>query len=183
MYRLGQFLEGSWVEYSHPPVFQLMRTDSNIELLKIGVPGGDIAVAQALLRCLDGPFYVLYVLVVPRGEGDTGRYQSPLVDWDQVDALLNRFQDYLRSDGRFHLWFHDPAARATIVWDRHNIIYAYGPLAEYERCLSALGFQNGLVRIPAPHEHHYRNEFDIDARAMLAHFDWRHSDLQPSDDD
>lgn len=139
--------------------------------------------AQALLECLDGPFYVLYVLVVPGGEDVRGRYQSPLVDRQQLAALLVRFREYLRGDGRFHLWFHDPAANATIVWDRHNVIYAYGPLAEYERRLSALGFQRGLIEIPAPHAHHYRRELDPDARAMLTHFDWRRSDLQPSDDD
>jgi hypothetical protein len=27
-----------------------------------------------------------------------------------------------------NLWIHSPEAGATVVWDRHDLLYAYGPL-------------------------------------------------------
>lgn len=182
MYRLGHYVDQQWVEHSHPPAFELIQAQSGARLLKIAVPGSDIAVMKGLLSCIPGPFFILYVLVVPRGEGQPGRYQSPLIEREQAEGFLSKFRNYLKCDGRFHLWFHAPDTSATLVWDRHNIIYAYGPLADFERSVTAMGFRSGLITIPAPHEHHYRKECDEDARSVLAHFDWGRSDLQPDDE-
>jgi hypothetical protein len=182
MFRLGHLVEGEWEEYSHPAHFERQMTTGNFQRLKVGVPAGDIDVLQNLMLCTEPPFYVLYVLIVPRGEGEAGRYQSPLVERREVDAMLDRYKIYLRSDGRFHLWVHSQTSRATMVWDHHNIIYAYGPLDCYEKRLTATGFQNGPLTIPVPHHHAFRRECDHDAEEMLSHFEWRYSELQSGDD-
>jgi hypothetical protein len=182
MFKLGYFVKGEWSEYSHPPVFKRQLTSANTTRLDVGVPGGDVAVLGKLTGCMEPPYHILYVLVVPRGEGDAGRYQSPLVDRGQLASFLARYEAYLKSDGRFALWVHSQSSQATLVWDRHNLIYAYGPLACFEEALTSIGFTPGSLTIPTPHEHHYRQECDADAAAIMSHFGWRYSELRPGDD-
>ena len=75
------------------------------------------------------PFFVLYVLVVSRKEeNETARYQSGEVSRAEVQAFLERFEDYLENDGRHHIWIHSPESSATLVYDNHDVIYCYGPL-------------------------------------------------------
>jgi len=183
MFKLGQFVQGEWVEYSHTAVFEHHTTDSGTARLRIGVPAGDVEILRSLTRCMEQPYYILYVLLTPRGEGDAGRYQSPLVERAQLDAFLSRYADYLRSDGRFALWVHSPTSQATLVWDHHNLLYAYGPLPRFEETLRAMGFAPGQASMSVPHAHNYHPECDADAAAILAHFEWRHSELRPGDDD
>jgi hypothetical protein len=179
-YRLGQFVNGSWVEYSHPPVFE-QPTGTEPARLAVGVPNGDADVLRTLAGCTEPPYHLLYVLVVPRGEGNPGRYQSPLLEREETVAFLERYADFFRADGRAHLWLYSPSSKATLVWDRHNILYAYGPLPCFEEKLRALGFHPGTVGIPAPHEHHYRQVCDADAASILGRYEWRYSELRPED--
>ena len=181
MFKLGQFVQGEWVEYSHAAVFERQTMNDGSLRLKVGVPAGDIEVPRQLTRCMEPPYQMLYVLHTSRGEGDMGRYQSPPIERAEFDAFLSRYQAYLRADGRFALWVHTP--QAMLVWDHHNLLYAYGPLPAFEDALRSMGFAPGRLSIPVPHQHSDRPECDADAAAVLAHFDWRHSELQPGDDD
>ncbi|HKP25239.1 MAG TPA: hypothetical protein VJV39_15330 [Dongiaceae bacterium] len=183
MFKLGHIVEGEWVEYSHPAVFEHQTTDSGTARLRLGIPGGDVEIVRSLARCMEQPYYILYVLLTPRGEGNAGRYQSPLVDGVQLDAFLSQYADYFRSDGRFALWIHSPSLQATLAWDHHNLLYAYGPLPRFEEALRAIGFTPGQASMSVPHAHNYHSECDTDAAAILVHFDWRRSELQPGDDD
>jgi hypothetical protein len=71
---------------------------------------------------------------------------------------------------------------ATIVLDRHNVIYAYGPLDLFESTLRAPGVQPGSAReIPDPHVHHYRREWDDAEREVLRFFAWNIRPLRESD--
>jgi len=69
-----------------------------------------------------------------------------------------------------------------IVWDRHNDVYVYGELDAVIERLGALGFQEGPVAELGLHKHHYRAEFDDDARAVLGAFRWRRTALRPEDE-
>jgi hypothetical protein len=181
-YKLGVLRGDDWVEHSHPAVYE--RVDmggGHGDRLHVAVPGGNTDIFRCLLSCVEPPYMLLYVLHTPRGEGEPGRYQSPPLDIAATASFLDRFSDYLRSDGRFHLWARSPVSNATLVWDNHNILYAYGPLDAYERQLIELGFAIGSTPIPAPHTHIYRPEFDADASACLMQWDWQRTPLQPSD--
>jgi hypothetical protein len=181
-YKLGILRDNQWVEHSHPPVYE--RVDmggGHGERLHVAVPGGDAEIFRRLLRCLEEPYLLLYILHTPRGEAEPGRYESPPLDLEQVEDLLLRFSAYLRSDGRFHLWGHSRASNATVVWDNHNILYAYGPLNDYQRQLNQLGFTMGSAATSEPHTHYYRQECDADAAAFLAAWDWTKKPLQPQD--
>jgi len=180
-YKLGHLSGDQWIEHSYPPQFKLV-SGAGRERLMLGVPGGDSTVLERLLSCLSPPYFFLYVLHTPRGEADPGRYQSPSLEHDALVQFLKRFSDLLSKDARHDSWIHSPNANATLVWDRHNLIHAYGPLDCFETALRALGFAEGTVDIPDPHQHNYRVEFDEDAKALMEALDWHRTPLQPQDE-
>jgi len=177
MHKLSHCIAGDWVPYSHEALYEMAPTR-----ILAAAPGGDPGPFSRLVRCLTPPYLLLYVLHTPRGEAAAGRYQSPDVSRQQFEEFMQRFGRYLSADARFDFWAHAPAEQATVVWDRHDQLFAYGPLARYAAELDALGFRRGDARIVSPHQHHYRQEFDADARALLAYFCWTHSPLRAEDE-
>lgn len=182
MFKLEWMRDGEWEEFSHPPVYAVEPLSGGGERVVATAPGSDPLVFQRLSERLTPPFLLLYVLHTPRGEGEPGRYQSPEIDRGELVAFLDRFDSFLREDARFDLWLHSPTDQATIVWDRHNLIYGYGPTGALVEALRALGFHAGAPAIPTPHAHHYHQAYDEDARALLAGMDWSRSPLQPEDE-
>lgn len=176
MYRLGQLIDGEWIAHSHLPVFEVA------ERLIAGVPSGDPAVFEALIECLEPPYHLLYVLHTPRGEAMAGRYQSPSISFAQVRAFLGKFGTFLSSDSRYDIWAHSPTENGTIVWDRHNQLFGYGPLKKYSSKLVSIGFNSGQIEIPTPHQHYYHSAFDQCAKEVICAFDWSYSPLQPEDE-
>ena len=114
-----------------------------------------------------------------------GRYQSPPLDRRQLGAFLTDFSGFLAGDARHDIWVYSRGDGRTLVWDRHDLIYAEGdPLEEIEAALEAMAFAcQPLPRWAAgPHIHYYRAEYDADAAAVLARFDWTRTDLRPEDE-
>jgi hypothetical protein len=67
--------------------------------------------------------------------------------------------------------------------DRHEVIYAYGKIAEIVARLKEKKFAEvDMIRVPVPHSHHFHEELDGDEQAMLEHWEWMHSELQETDD-
>lgn len=182
MSKLFHCVDDQWVEHSHPPIFHLHESGSGTPRLAATAPGGDPMVLRSLIDDLEPPFILLYVLHTPRGEGKMGRYQSPDLSRTQLHDFLDRFADYLQNDGRFDLWVHSRHDQATVVWDRHNLIWAYGPTERFVTVLRGLGFSEGSPGVDFEHEHHYRASFDSDAKALLEAFDWHRSPLRPEDE-
>ena len=181
MHKLSHAVADGWLPHSHAAMYRVVPTQGPGERIVAGVPGGDPVPFESLVATLEPPYFVLYVLHTPRGEGDAGRYQSPPLSGEQFQQFTRRFGAYLSSDARFDIWAHSAAQHATVVWDRHNQLFAYGPLAGYARVLDALGFMQGDAGIPSPHQHHYRPEFDGDAQAILDYLPWSYTPLQPHD--
>jgi hypothetical protein len=176
MYRLGHLVDNEWQRYSHPPVF------TRGERIVAGVPNSDPVVFLAALACLAPPYQLLYILHTPRGEGAEGRYQSPPLALSDVEKFLAKFSPFLSADGRYDLWGHSTSDGGTVVWDRHDKLFAYGPLDRIASALIALGFTEGSPPVPAPHEHHYRPECDALANELLSAFDWTFSPLRSEDE-
>lgn len=143
------------------------------------MPSGHIEPFERLAASLEPPYFVLYVLHTPRGEGDAGRYQSPELSMDEFRSLIRRVGRYLAADARFDIWVYSPSERATVVWDRHNQIFAYGPIGRFMNELRALGFTEGKCAVPVPHQHHYRAEFEAQASELLSSVSWSHAPLRP----
>jgi hypothetical protein len=177
MHKLSWLQDGDWVEHSHPPTFAREQ-----KRIVAGVPRGDPEIFARLLTSLEPPYVLLYVLHTPRGEGKPGRYQSPSTTLDQVLDFIRRFEPFLSQDARFDIWGRSASEQATVVWERHNLLYAYGPLNEFLRELRTLGFSAGKPGIPSPHAHNYRPELDSYARDLLLAFEWSWSELRPEDE-
>lgn len=169
--------------YEYPDIFAFEQT-SGPERLVIAPSTNHISILIDLLQPLSEPLGILYILVVPRGGSETGRYQTAdPISKQQAEELLKTFRAYLENDGRNDIWVASMSGPGQLVYDRHNVIYAYGPLPEYEKVLLELGLKKAeFVRFPAPHIHNYHEAFDEDELSLLRYWSWKRSPLRETDD-
>lgn len=169
--------------YEYPDNFAFERT-SGPESLVIAPSANHISILIDLLHLMSEPLGTLYVLVVPRGGSKAGRYQTANpVSKEQAEDLLTSFKEYFENDGRHNIWVASMSGSHQLVYDRHNVIYAYGPLPEYENVLLGRGLRKvEFVRFPSPHTHNYHAAFDQDERNLLRHWRWKRSPLHESDE-
>lgn len=177
MHKLSMLVDGEW-----RPAELALRFQRQQGRIRATLPLHATPLIQDLIEVLPAPYFVLYILHTPRGEADAGRYQSPALDSAQLHEFLSRFSEYLSGDGRFDIWVHSPEEQATLVWDRHNIMFVYGPLDKFIPVLDGAGYEEGFDQLPAPHSPHYRPEFDALAAELIQSMNWRQSDLQPDDE-
>jgi hypothetical protein len=152
--------------------------------LVIGPSNGHVDLMTELAAELKGhPWFVLYVLLVPRrGSRESGRYQSqPFDSHAELAAFLSSFRSYFEGDGRHHVWVGSAANDGVLVYDQHNVIFAYGPLDRFKLILKSRGFREREFWFPAPHAHAYAPENDAEEERLMAEIEWRHSPLQPGD--
>lgn len=154
------------------------------ERLVIGASSEHVSVMLRLAQKTRGPFEVLYVLAVSVSGREPGRYQSPApMELAAVTELLTRYEQFIEGDGRHHVWLIGRDYESCLVYDNHNIMYAYGPLDAFERVLRVLGFSEGEVAIPSPHTHHYHAQNADVEQAFLSEMDWIHYPLVEEHDD
>jgi hypothetical protein len=180
-WKLGSVRAGEEAAWSYEPSYA-RQVMGGVERLVIAPGKEPIRLVRELLPLLPEPYWLLYVLVVPRSENAAGRYQSAQRhSREEVLALLDRFEAYLEKDGRHNLWIAAPPS-GQLVYDRHDVIYAYGPITEIVARLKEKGFaEQEMIRVPVPHTHHYHEELDADELALLGHWEWVHSELQEND--
>ncbi|WP_027481037.1 hypothetical protein [Deinococcus pimensis] len=182
-YKLGVLdAEHNESPYTPPHVWQQQAT-SGPKRLVLAPRGGQVALLKALAAVIPEPFGLLYVLVASRGEHEVGRYQSGPLSRLQVEAFLEEFETFLELDGRHHVWISSLESDALLVYDAHNIIYAYGPLRKFVEVAHDLGMQEGLPNVPYPHSHHYHSTFDATADRLMRTWPWRRFPLEETDDD
>jgi len=181
MYKLSHLVETEWQEHSHRPLYEF-GVAGETQRLVAGSPSGQTEPFERLALSLEPPYFLLYLLHTPRGEGEPGRYQSSAVSVDEFRSFMAQFGTYLSSDARFDLWLHSPSENATVVWDRHNQLFAYGPLTRFATELRSLGFVEGETAVPVPHQHHYRPECDTKGAKILSWCSWQRSALRPEDE-
>lgn len=152
--------------------------------LKIGASTKAIDLLLKLSDSLSPPFYCLYVLVVGRSASEAGRYQSPVLhDKESLLDFLLAYKELFESDGRHHLWLSAPDEGATLVYDKHNVIYAYGPLQQYSAILQKAGYSEEDFDLPYPHGHYYHDVNDNKVEDLLSYWDWQCFPLQELDSD
>lgn len=169
--------------YEYPNVWSQEKT-SGPNRLVIAPSDDHISLMIELSGVMTEPFGLLYVLTVPRGQGRAGRYQcpEPVVRQDSIE-FLSRFQQFFEGDGRHHVWLKSVSSSDQLVYDKHNVIYAYGQLPAFEKILSQRGMEKvDKVHFPFPHIHNYNSEFDEDERDLLRCWEWKQFPLQDSDD-
>jgi hypothetical protein len=179
-----KFGAGSEQRESHryPNVFHRQGLPDGQQRLRIGPGRKHVELIIELIECLPEPLRLLYVLVEPRGRHQPGRYEAASeMSFDDAENFLREFADFLQSDGRHHLWVASPGF-GTVVYDRHDLIYAYGPVEKFVSVLQANGLKEGNVEIPATHWHGCHPEFDDALSQVLSRFRWVHSPLRSGDD-
>jgi hypothetical protein len=120
--------------------------------LKIGLNGRQDACVRTLTSPLAGPFQLLYVLHTSRTDAQLGRYESPDLDETNVREFLDKFGRFLSEDARHDIWVRSHSDDATIVLDRHNVVYASGPLNIFEAALHTMGIvAGGTIQILGNH--------------------------------
>jgi hypothetical protein len=169
--------------YDYPDVYAFEQTSGPTRLV-IAPSANQVSILIDLLQLMSEPVGILYVLAVPRGGSEAGRYQtaSP-VSKAQAEEFLKSFKEYFEYDGRHDIWVASMSGSDQLVYDRHNVIYAYGPLPEFETVLLARGLGKvEVVRFPSPHTHNYHAAFDQDERNLLRRWRWKRSPLRESDE-
>jgi len=140
---------------------------------------------EQLATVMNEPFFVLYVLVIPRnGAAERGRYQGPIpISLEELRAFLREFRKFFENDGRHHLWVGSADKSSLLVYDRHNVVYAYGPVGQFKKVIESSGLcESEVIRFPVPHTHHYNAEFDEEERRLLACWPWKVFPLQGTDE-
>ncbi len=174
--------EGKQVQYVHPHVWQREAAGDGERI--VAAPKDQfVDLMLKLSACLEPPFSVLYILAIPR-KCMPGRYQlEQSLSYKELVSMLAPFTEYLEGDARHHLWIYSFTSAVTLVYDQHNLIYAYGPLEKYIQTLGEAGLTEGKVEIPFPHMHNYFREFDSEEERFIESFTWKRTDLLPGVDD
>jgi hypothetical protein len=179
--KIDAFVGSEDVQFEYGNTFE-RETVGGRSRLQIGLDDAQDACVRELASGLAGPFQLLYVLHTTRTGSELGRYESPELSRAETHEFLHRFGPFLAQDARHDFWLRSHDDDATIVLDRHNIIYAYGPLTIFEEVLLRIGATSrGLPRIPDPHVHHYHQKWDDSEREVLAALPWIRRPLRESD--
>ncbi|MGY3453362.1 hypothetical protein [Bradyrhizobium sp. USDA 4353] len=183
MKKLSLLVDGAELAQSSPAVFEQRRMSTGAERIVLSVPDDHADLLHRLTALLPPPFFLLYILHTPRGEAEPGRYQSPELSRDALDDILRTYVSFFCCDGRHDLWVHSPQSRQTLIWDRHNLLFAEGePLAPVRDALLKSGFSEASLEPLGAHAHHYREEYDAAASRLLGEFDWHRTPLRPEDE-
>jgi hypothetical protein len=153
------------------------------ERLVVGPRQGHLDLFLSLCGCLQPPYAVLYVLSAPRAS-EPGRYQlESWLDLPQLREFVAPYREFFQGDARHHLWIFSHDSSATIVYDKHDLIYAYGPLDQFIEVLRQHGLDEGEFELPYPHYHNYFPEFDEQERALIQENRWKRTPIVPGVDD
>jgi len=181
--KFGHIVDGEDIDFAYPDLWAKEKTTGPARLV-VAPSCNHVSVLIELLSAMPGPFWILYLLIVPRSEAKPGRYQAPEpMNADDVKAFLMRFRDTLEGDGRHNLWIASSVSADMLVYDRHNVIYAYGELEAFRFVLGSLHLcAVELIAFPVPHAHRYNERFDRDADQVLQYCQWVYSPLHEADE-
>lgn len=177
-------LEGAdTIPFAYPDVFS-REWGEGWRRLTVGPSAHHIRLLLEFADCWgDDDFVILYVSLTSRVGVPAGRYQSPWpLSSDEMRTFFERFRRFFESDGRHHVWLSSVSGDGSIVYDQHNVLYAYGPVDEYSRILDVAGFTEADFSFPAPHVHCFNPSNDEDEAALFSYWNWIHSPLQPMDE-
>ncbi|MCC6953540.1 MAG: hypothetical protein IT290_05440 [Deltaproteobacteria bacterium] len=171
------------IPFRHDNVFTRERTTGSDRLV-VGPRTNHVRVLLDLASTWKGDYWLLYILAVSRTGHPAARYQTPVtLDFEELTEFFDSFGTFLEADGRHHLWVGSADQEGILVYDRHDIIYAYGALDEYEARLAQRGFRMGEAKVPQTHEHQISSENDAQEGRILSYWEWLSVPLKPGDDD
>ena len=127
-------------------------------------------------------YYILYVLLLSHAGRSPGRYESPMIaSHEDLQLFLWTFQLFFEGDGRHHLWIASADSGDLLVYDQHEVIFAYGDLNTFERVLQKKGFTAKEFWFPLPHSHAFEPANTTVEDQLMNYFEWKYFELQPDD--
>ncbi|MBT8352661.1 MAG: hypothetical protein KJO26_15690 [Deltaproteobacteria bacterium] len=182
-YKFGILQDNEWEEYRYGNVFA-HEVYPDWSRVTIGADHKHISLMLDIAKQWEGPYDILYVLVVPRSAHGAARYQSPEpCSFDDLELFAYTFQEYFEGDGRHHVWFMDISSNYRIIYDNHDLIYTYGNDNAVMGILEAKGFKESSPQMPAPHGHCFNQELDKYEGEIMAYFEWITFPLNVEHDD
>lgn len=183
-YKFG-YLDASGAEscYQYQNVWTRQKTKGTDRLV-VAPSSRHVELLVQFATVMNEPYGLLYVLHTQRrGAAEAGRYQSPEpITRGQLVLFLQRFGRLLEGDGRHHFWISAVDNSSLVVYDNHNLVYAYGPLEAFEAILRQNNLQETPgVAFPEPHVHRYNAEFDGLVADLMNYWPWKRFPLQNSD--
>ncbi len=154
------------------------------ERLVIGPKSSQVKLLDELAATFATQRYsILYVLLLAHAGRTPGRYQSPLIgSHEDLQLFIWTFQTFFEGDGRHHLWIASPDSSDLLVYDQHDVIFAYGDLDAFETVLKSHQYQDKEFWFPSPHTHGYDPANAQAEDELLSFFEWQYFDLQPGDE-
>ena len=123
------------------------------------------------------------MLVVSRLNNEYARYESPQIETKQELAkFLNEYREYFETDGRHHVWVGTFDNSGLLIYDQHNVIFAYGQFDKYIEILEREGFIEQKFSFPYPHCHNFYDDNDKFEKSILNHWEWELSPLGDNDE-
>ena len=183
LYKFGTIgPDGSDAPYFYDDIYQVEETARSRRLL-VAPRKDHIAVLSELADRLSGPYRLLYVLLVGRTGRAEGRYETAeFLTASDLRSFLSTHGPFLEHDGRHHFWIGSAQGDALLVYDQHNVIFAYGPLDEFARVLVRRGLRSSTVSYPGPHTHHYHAAYDAAEDRLFSEREWLFSPLREQDE-
>lgn len=178
-FKIAQFAEGGWREFRYDD--QFCREPGPPERLVIGTSGSTVELGIRLMDALPGSYDVIVALHTERTSRELGRYRLSGQLKEDVSSLLRRFEAFIESDARLDVWIL--GSDGAIQLDKHALVFAYGPMDEFESALVSIGLSRGAVDLPFPHAHQYNESFDADEAALFDGYPWTRTPLEPGDGD
>lgn len=153
------------------------------DAIVLRAPAEPIRLLLKFARCIPRPFAVLYVLPEPHGSHPPGRYQSPFpLGRRKVVEFFERFESFLERDRRHAVWALTEDCAERLIYDRRRMLFAYGPLKEFERTLTVEGYTPARIQIPRARDHGVHADLDGELDRLLDWWPWIRCPLWPGDE-
>ena len=180
---LSQDEDGNFKEHDYKNNYYFQPC-GNSNRLVIGASNEHIRLLDQLAaRVSKQRYYALYVLLLSHSGREPGRYQSPLIqNHKELQDFIWTFKKFFEGDGRHHIWIGSPDSNDLLVYDQHNVIFAYGNLDAFEEILTSNGFSLQEFWFPCPHSHSFDPQNVSAEEELMAYWDWKFSPLQKGDE-
>lgn len=177
---VGKLFEvGARTPYRHPRLWS-REAISGVERLCVGGGERSAALLGDLAGCLPGPLFVVAVLGVAHA-GKAEKLESEPLDIEAVVRFLDDFRELFENDARAEAWVGATSGEGLLVLDEHDLIYAYGPLDDFEEILVAREFEGGDPGVSFEHLHRFNAELDHMELRLREWGSWRRA--LPLDDE
>ncbi len=152
--------------------------------LVIGVSRTNVKMLDALSKQFSTPnYFILYVLLISHAGYKPGRYSSPrITKHEDLQMFIWTFQEFFEGDGRHHIWIGSPDGCDLLVYDQHDVIFAYGNLDAFELVLKDHGFAESEFWFPVPHSHSFDPANAATEDDLMGYFEWTYSELEEQDE-